>query len=187
VLLLVGAAVTVYANPAYLWGNVSWYLSFLSFFGVVMLGPLVTKRLYGGREPRMLVAVLIETICATVMVLPYALWVFGQASIISLLANVLVVPLIPLAMLLALVAGLGGMFTAAVVGWLAWPAVLLLTYMLDIAGLLSRVPHSYAENVGFSWRAMAACYATILLVLFILQLKVRRLSGEKVRIQGVPP
>lgn len=187
VLLLVSGAITVVASPAYLWGNVSWYLSFLSFFGVVVLGPLVTKRIFGEREPKLLAAILLETICATVLVLPYALWVFGQASIISLVANVLVVPLIPLAMLLALIAGLGGMLTAAVAGWFAWPAVLVLTYMLDISAMLSHVPHSFVENVGFSWRAMAVCYATILLGLFILQLKVRNISGANLRVQGVPP
>lgn len=33
VLLLTAGAITVAANPAYIWGNVSWYLSFLAFFG----------------------------------------------------------------------------------------------------------------------------------------------------------
>ncbi len=179
VLLLVSAAITVYANPLYLWGNVSWYLSFLSFFGVVLVAPLIAKRLYGGREPKLLAAVTIETVCATVMVLPYSLYIFGQTSLVSLIANVLIVPLVPLAMLLSLLAGIAGMLVANLVGWLAWPAVWLLTYMLDVAGMLSRLPFAYVQNIGFSWRAMFVSYATIVLVLLILQRKVRELRPTK--------
>lgn len=176
VLLLVGGAVTVLANPLYLWGNVSWYLSFLSFFGVLIIGPLVTKRVYKAREPGMLGGIVIETLCASVMVIPYVLFIFGQTSLVSLPANVLVVPLIPIAMVLGLVAGLGGMLIASLAGWVAWPAVLLMTYMLDVAALLAGVPHAFIENIGFSGEAMAATYATIYVVLIILRNNIPKLS-----------
>src|SRR5690606_17682131 len=45
VLLLVAATITVIANPIYLWSSVSWWLSFLAFFGVLVLAPLITKRI----------------------------------------------------------------------------------------------------------------------------------------------
>lgn len=169
-LLLTAAAVTVIANPLYLWGNVSWYLSFLAFFGVLVLAPLIVKRFFGGKEPGLVKGVILESTCANVLVLPYVLYIFGSTSLVSLPANLAVVPLIPLAMLCGLVAGLGGMILPALVSWVAWPANLLLTYMLDIAQLLSRVPHAYAENISFSWQAMAFAYATIggvMLVLFL--------------------
>ena len=51
VLLLLAAAVTVVANPLYLWGNVSWCLSFLAFFGVVLVAPLVQQCWFGERAP----------------------------------------------------------------------------------------------------------------------------------------
>lgn len=173
VLLLVAAAITVLANPVYLWGNVSWYLSFLAFFGVLVLAPLVTKRFFGNKEPKLLVSILIESACATVMVLPYILYIFGEMSLVSLPANLLVIPFIPLAMLLALVAGLAGMLVPAFAGWLAWPAKTLLTYLLDIAALFSRVPHAFAENIQFPLASMLASYAAIGLVWFILWSKTR--------------
>jgi competence protein ComEC len=172
VLLLVGGAITVIANPLYLWGNVSWYLSFLAFFGVLVLAPLVAKR-WWKREPGLLAGVLIETMCASILVVPYVLYIFGQTSTVSLVANLLVVPLIPLAMVLGLIAGLGGMLLPALAGWLAWPAKIVLVYMLDVAGLLSKVPHAFIENIGFSWVSMAFGYAIISIVTIILQRKVR--------------
>jgi competence protein ComEC len=168
VLLLVGAAITVLANPFYLWGNVSWYLSFLAFFGVLVLAPLVTKRIWGSKEPKMIGSLLVESICATILVMPYVLFVFGQTSSVGLAANMLVVPLLPLAMVLGLVAGLAGMLVPGICGWFAWPARLLLTYMLDVANALSRVPYAFLEQIGFSFSSMCAAYALLGLVTWVL-------------------
>ncbi|HUS26006.1 MAG TPA: ComEC/Rec2 family competence protein [Nevskiaceae bacterium] len=177
VLLLVAASITALANPLYVWGNVSWYLSFLAFFGVLVLAPLVTKRLFGVREPRLLTAIVIESLCAEAMTLPYVLHVFGQMSFTALLANVLVVALVPLAMLLSLVAGLGGMLAPVVAGWLAWPARLLLTYMLDIATILSRVPHAFVQHVQFSFVSMLAAYSGVGFIAWVMWRKLKTKYG----------
>jgi competence protein ComEC len=169
VLLLVSGVITALANPLYVWGNVSWYLSFLAFFGVLVLAPLVTKRLYGSREPKLIASMIIESLCAEAMTLPYVLHIFGQMSSVSILANVLIAALIPLAMFLSLVAGLAGMLVSPLAGWFAWPAKLLLTYMLDVAGLLSRIPHAFIEQIGFSTWLMVASYGIVLGLCVILR------------------
>lgn len=172
-LILLAAAVTVIANPLYLWGNVSWYLSFLAFFGVLVLAPLITKRIFGDKEPKVLISILIETVCASLLVIPYILYIFGEMSLVSLPANLLVIPFIPLAMVLALGAGLGGMLLPAFAGWLAWPAKMLMTYMLDIANLLARIPHAFVQHIGFSLAAMLASYTMIGFICLILWSKTR--------------
>ena len=186
VLLLVSAAITVLGRPLYLWGNVSWYLSFLAFFGVLVLSPLVRRRLFGPkRELGLVGSVLLESLCAEAMTLPYVLYIFGQMSTVSLLANLLVAAFIPLAMLLTLIAGLAGMLAPAVAGWLAWPAKLLLTYMLDIANLLSRVPHAFIENLTFSLPAMLVCYGIVGFLCLMLwgKRKEHGIITEKKRLQ----
>lgn len=183
VLILLAAAVTVLANPIYLWGNVSWYLSFLAFFGVLVLAPLITRRFIGNKEPKVLVGILIESACASVMVLPYILFIFGEMSLVSLPANLLVIPFIPFAMVLGLAAGLSGMLVPALAGWLAWPAKWLMTYMLDIANLLSRIPHAFVENIGFPLLYMMASYAAIGFVCFVLWNKTRRNATITEKIQ----
>jgi ComEC/Rec2-related protein len=174
VLLLVSAAITLIANPLYLWGNVSWYLSFLSFFGVLVVAPVIAKRLFKTREPKMFASVVIETIAASILVVPYALYIFGQVSLISLPANVLIVPLIPLAMLLGLCAGLGGMLLPVIAGWLAWPATILLTYILDVVAIFNRVPHAFVEGVAISGTQMAGMYGTMGVVFIILRNKISK-------------
>jgi len=164
-LILLAAAGTTYANPVYLWADISWYLSFLAFFGILVLGPLVTHKLYGQKQPPMVVQIVIESLCAEVMTLPIILYIFGQMSLVSLLANMLVVALIPLGMLLSLIAGLAGMLCGAVAGWFAWPARLLLTYMLDIVHLLSKIPHVFQQNRYLSVLDMSLCYGAVVLVI----------------------
>lgn len=175
-LLLTAGAISVAANPLYIWGNVSWYLSFLAFFGVIVLGPLVTQRLYKGREPPLVMQIVIESLCAEALTLPYVLAIFGQMSLVGLPANVLVVAFVPLAMLLCLIAGLAGMFIPALAGWLAWPAQLVLTYMLDTANLLSRIPHSFVEGIGFSAGCVALSYAVVGVVILVLHGREQRVS-----------
>ena len=174
VLLMLAAAVTVMANPIYLWSSVSWWLSFLAFFGVLVLAPLVARRIIGAREPGVLAGILIESACATVMVLPFVLFIFGEMSLVSLPANLLVVPFVAWAMLLATVAGIMGMLLPAVAGWFAWPAGVVLTFILDVANLLSRVPGAFVEHINFPLGSMVAAYVIITCICLVLWNKTKQ-------------
>ncbi|HSX30974.1 MAG TPA: ComEC/Rec2 family competence protein [Candidatus Saccharimonadales bacterium] len=164
-LILLAAAGTACANPVYVWADISWYLSFLAFFGILLIAPLLIHALYGDKQPHLLVQIAIESLCAEIMTMPLVLYIFGQVSLVSLLANLLVVALIPLAMLLSLVAGLAGMLAGNIAGWLAWPAQVLLSYMLDVVNLLSRIPRVFQQNRYLSTIDMALSYAFVVAIL----------------------
>src|SRR3990167_423636 len=136
------AAVTGLFNPFYVWSDIGWYLSFLAFFGVLIMAPLVTKLLFKKREPRGMTLILFETLAAYVMTLPLIMFIFVKLSVVALAANLLVVPLVPFAMLFSTVAGIAGMINPAFSSWLAVPAKLLLTYILDVAYWLSDLSFS---------------------------------------------
>lgn len=173
-LLLIAACITALANPLYVWGNVSWYLSFLAFFGVLSVSPLIIGRLYKKKKPGLVAAIILESLCAEIVTLPYVLYIFGEMSNVGLLANLLVAAMVPLAMLFALVAGLAGMFIPMLAGWFAWPATWLMTYMLDVAGILSRLPHAYKEGIGFSVWHMIASYVIVGFVLCVMAYRNRQ-------------
>lgn len=162
VLIAVTAAGTAYVNPFYAWGDLSWYLSFLAFFGVLIVAPMIHSR-FSKNEPKIISSVLLETLSAELMTLPLILAYFSQLSLVAPLANLLVVPLVPLAMLLSAIAGAAGMIIPQLAGWLAWPAEILLTYMLDIAHLLSRIPASFIK-VSVSTGVMILFYVLVLVV-----------------------
>ncbi len=145
-IIALAAAMTAGWNPLYIWSDIGWYLSFLAFFGVMIVAPLINTRLFGEREPKALTGLLTESLCALLMTIPFVLYIFHQISVIALLANLLIVPLVPIAMLLAMVAGLGGMILPILGGIIAWPARILLTYILDLVQLLSRIPSALVQR-----------------------------------------
>ncbi len=172
-LIMMAAALTAWANPVYLWSDISWYLSFLAFFGVMVLAPLVQARWPGRWHGTLIGGVALESICAELMSLPFILHIFGQMSRVGLLANVLVVTLIPLAMLLSVIAGLAGMLAGSLAGWLAWPAIIVLNYMLDVAHLLAHLPHVFVQNIGLSLMQMLLLYGCIIAITVVLYYKKR--------------
>jgi competence protein ComEC len=174
-LIALAACLTAGWNPIYLWSDIGWYLSFLAFFGVLVIAPLLSKRLFGNKEPRLISSVLLETFSAQIMTLPLILYIFQQISFISILSNLLIVPLIPVAMLLSLISGIAGMVIPALAGWIAWPAKILMTYMLDIATLLSRAPHALA-HYSLSLFGLILLYAAIVFLVLVLWRKVRSLA-----------
>lgn len=162
VLIAFVAAVTGLLNPFYVWGDLSWYLSFLAFFGILVVAPMVRKRLFS-RQPKLIIVMLLETLSAELMTLPLILTYFSQLSLVAPLANLLVVPLVPLAMLLAAIAGAAGAVAPTLAGWFAWPAKILLTYMLDIAHMLAAIPASFIK-ISAGVGVMIIFYALVILV-----------------------
>lgn len=164
-LILIAAALTAGWFPLYLWSDIGWHLSFLAFFGVLYVAPEFQRRYLNNRKPRIILQLVLETTAAQVMTLPLIMYIFGRLSLISLLANMLVVPLIPIAMAASFVAGLAGMIIPAVSGWFSWPATLLMTYMLDIVRLAAALPNASVMQFMSVWQ-LVICYAIIALILF---------------------
>lgn len=183
-LLSFAAVLTAGWNPFYIWNDIGWYLSFLAFFGVLILAPLIQKRFFK-HELKILATVCLESCAAMLMTLPLIMLIFKQVSLVALPANLLVVPLVPLAMLTALIAGLAGMFVPVVAGVFAWPATILLTAILDIVQLLSKVPNALSAQ-ALSLNGMLICYVSLLLVTFILwraTLKTGKITDMKTELQ----
>ncbi|HET7827594.1 MAG TPA: ComEC/Rec2 family competence protein, partial [Candidatus Saccharimonadales bacterium] len=165
VLINLAAAASALWNPFYIWGDLGWYLSFLAFFGVLVIAPLISARLFS-KPPKLITMVLLETLSAELMTLPLILMTFSQLSIIALVANLLIVPLVPVAMLLSAAAGTVGILIPQLVGWIALPARLLLTYMLDIIHLLSSIPSALLHR-SVSLAYMLILYGAVLLSVLV--------------------
>lgn len=175
-LITLAAAITAWANPFYVWSDISWYLSFLAFFGVMLVAPLIAERLPFKHKDNVLIAIGMESIGAELMSLPIILFTFGQMSFVGLVGNILVVGLVPLAMLLSAVTGVVGMTLPWLVGWIAWPAKIVLNYMLDVSHLLAKVPHIFVENLSLSLPEMLMWYLGI--GLFVAALWYKSQSGS---------
>lgn len=169
------AALTGFIRPFYVWSDLGWYLSFLAFFGVLAVAPLICARLFNS-PPRVLVMILIETLCAEIMTLPLIMMAFNQLSLVGLAANLLVVPLVPVAMLLSAIAGIAGFLLPELAGWFSWPAGLLLTYIIDLVRLLSSVPYA-SVRAAITPAFMLGLYAAAGIFILFFQRKVIRLKA----------
>ena len=167
VLLPVAVATTVLVNPNYAWGDVGWQLSFAAFAGVMILAPLLQAFYFGEKKPGVLRQILGETISATICTLPILLLYFGQLSNVALVANLLILPLVPLAMLLTFIAGIGALIVPAIGTIIGFPAYLLLSYMTATAQFLAGLPWATSDLQIQPWQAAGLSGAIILFTVFM--------------------
>lgn len=145
VLLPLTIAITLLISPSYAWGDLGWQLSFAAFAGVMIVAPLANAFFFGDKMERPIGRILIETLSAQLCTLPIILLAFGQVSIVAPLANMLILPLVPLAMLLTFVAGLGAIVLPSFAPYIGMPAEILLSYMTQTILYFGKLPWALAE------------------------------------------
>jgi competence protein ComEC len=147
------ALVMLLGAPAVLW-DVGFQLSLLATAGLIWFGAAIEARLR--RWPAWLREPVSLTLAAQLTTLPVVLVNFERVSLVAPLANVLVVPIVPLVMLFTAIASvlgivaeaLGGSGAGDAVGWLAGgPPWLLLRMMIGIGVAAASLPGA-AWEVG---------------------------------------
>jgi len=163
VLLLLAVAITVTINPSYAWGDLGWQLSFAAFAGVMILAPLSQRYFFGDKKPGFIGQALGETISAQIATAPIIILAFGQLSNVAIVSNLLVLPLVPYAMLLVFVAGVGSLTLPAFATIIAVPATWILQYMVGVINCLSSLPWAMSVVNVSAW-AVAIYYVAIICI-----------------------
>lgn len=151
--LALAAAIMLAMNPKLLSFDISFQLSFLATLGLVYLAPRLEPLLKRIPERFSLREYLSATVSAQFAVLPLLLREFETFSLIAPLANIAVLPVIPLAMLVGFIVSVAGAFAPFISGFLnvlVWP---FLAWPLMIAKLLNSVPFA-SFHLGFGIGAM---------------------------------
>lgn len=167
ILLPFAAAVTLLINPSYSRGDLGWQLSFTAFAGVMILAPLLQAYFYGSKKPSAVRQILGETISAQIVTLPILVLAFGQFSNVAVLANLLVLPLVPLAMLLTFIAGIGALILPQIAWLWGQPAEWLLNYMVYVAQYVASLPWALTEIEINVWHAVAAYVVIISITIYL--------------------
>lgn len=170
VLLSFAAGFTVLIQPSYIWGDLGWYLSFLSFVGVIVLAPLIHNYFWGlKRTPSTMRGLIIETMSAQIITTPIILMYFGIFSTYALLANLLVLPLVPMAMLLTFIAGAISTILPGLSEFVGVPATIVLKYSTYVIQKVANIPNSQIEIV-FNPQLMIASYIFLgILIAFLIR------------------
>ena len=160
-LLGTAAATTLIVDPSFAWGDLGWLLSFAAFAGVMIIAPIVTNYFFGAEKVPFVGQLLIETVSAQVATLPIMIIAFHQMSLIAPLANILILPLIPLAMVLVALAGIGSWIVPSLAAIIGWPAETLLAVQLRIIDWCANMPGALAKP-SWGWGATTA-YVVVLI------------------------
>ncbi|MBI4117233.1 MAG: ComEC/Rec2 family competence protein, partial [Parcubacteria group bacterium] len=115
--------VMIILNPKVLRFDIGFQLSFLATLGLVYFTPFLSEKLKRVPEFWNFKESFIATLSAQAMVLPVILYNFGSFSLVSLPANVLILPIVPITMFFGFLAGVSGLIwlrLGEAIGLIAW-------------------------------------------------------------------
>lgn len=164
-LLFVAAFGMIIWNPLYLLYDPSFQLSFLATFGLLALGPELSRRLLFVTEKFGIRETLATTLSTQIFVLPLLLYETGMLSVVAVLVNLLVLPLLPLAMFFGALATLLGFITPLGI-FFSFPAFLILSAVFAIASFFVGLPYSSVSVPPFSIFVLIAIYLLYAVIYF---------------------
>lgn len=159
-LSLAGVIMLVF-NPLLLVHDVGFQLSFLATLGLILFAPqfesvfTVSSYLLSAKQ------FLIATLATQIAVLPLLMYQMGQISLISIVVNVLVLPLVAPAMLATFLTGLVALFIPSLVAPLALCATLLLQTIIWVATFFSKLPYATVSVPQFPFILVPLLYGLI--------------------------
>lgn len=171
--LLFSAIAIVIVNPMLLSFDVGFQLSFLATIGIVYFTPIILRYLKKMPNVFKLREILATTFAAQFLVLPIIFNNFERLSLISPLANLLILPIIPITMLIGFLGGLAGIIflpLGKLLGLITW---LFVSYMIKIVEFFSQFDWAAIE-VDKIWGGWVVLYYIMLYIVWrVLRKKVR--------------
>ena len=137
--IILAGFIMIFLNPFVLVFDIGFQLSFLAVIGLMYLYPYLDNKLKKVGKIGGLKEILLMTVSAQIVVAPLLIYYFKSFSLVSLPANVLILPFIPAAMFAGFISGLAGMIflpLGQIIGWFAWSIT---TYQIEIVKFLSLV------------------------------------------------
>lgn len=159
--LTLAAFLMILASPMVLRYDVGFQLSFMATMGLLYVAPLFAnflKKLPKGGNLR---EILTMTLSAQLMVLPLVLYYFHNFSLVAFLANIVVLPLIPMAMLLGFLTGIAGMIWGGLGLIAGVPAWFVTSLILFLIKFFARIP-GLSFQVFLSWPGLVLAYFILL-------------------------
>ncbi|HET8640035.1 MAG TPA: ComEC/Rec2 family competence protein [Solirubrobacterales bacterium] len=182
----VAMVVTLAIDPG-IAADVGWQLSFAAVLGIFLLAApiraaLTARALAPGSLARTLCDGVAMTLAATIATAPLIAFHFGQVPVLTLLANLLVLPAVAPAMWLGMLAAAGGQAPGFPVEMLNGLNAPLLAYIAQVATWCGR-PDWACLEVDLSGAGLAVSYVAVAVVTFAaLRLaRSRRIAGLRRR------
>ena len=164
--LAFAALLMLIQSPMILLHDPSFQLSFLATLGLILLASPIEKRLTRIPEKFGLRGIVASTFATQIFVSPYILYMMGKLSIIGVVVNILVLPLIPATMLAVFVTGALGFVSFSLSQIAGWATHLLLAYELFMVEHFARIPFAAVNVPQFSFWFVVAFYVIFFVVFY---------------------
>ncbi len=159
-LCIAGAGMLLF-NPLLLVHDVGFQLSFLATLGLIMFAPQFESVMKIGSVLLSARQFLIATLATQIAVLPLLLYQMGQLSIVAVVVNVLVLPLVAPAMLMTFLTGLVAWLLPTLALPFAISAQFLLQTIISIATFFAGVPYATVSVPVFPFFVVPVLYALL--------------------------
>lgn len=166
--LFVAAGLMVLWNPYSLAFDTGFQLSFLATLGLIVFSPYLKEKLELLPEKIGVREFMTATLATQLFVLPLLLYQMGEFSVVAVLVNVLVLPMVAVAMLLSFLTGVAAFVFPLAAEPISFLAYLSLTYIVHIAEWFSALPLAAFVVPPFPFYLVPMGYAVIALIVWRL-------------------
>jgi len=164
-LLLAGFFMLI-QNPKILVFDISFQLSFLSTLALILISPIVEKKMTFITEKYQLRELIVATVSTQIFVLPFIVYKMGLISVFSLFTNILILPIIPIIMFLGFLTGMLAFISNILAVPVAFFCSLLLSYVLKIIYIFSHLPFSSITIIHFPLILLILIYGIFLVIIW---------------------
>jgi competence protein ComEC len=174
--IIFSASIMLLINPLLLRWDIGFQLSFLATLGIIELSPFWEKYLRKKHKSFGILENVFLTLSASIFVLPIIIYNFQTLSVISLISNALVLPVVPLAMLLVFLTSICGLFLQSFSLPLAWVTFLPLKYIIEVVNYLGSLKWASVEinNFGVGW--VILWYIILFLTVYFAERKFKKFT-----------
>ncbi len=158
--LIISFLFIILYEPYSLLHDVSLHLSFLATAGIIYLTP-ISEKIFARVATVSVKEMYVTTFSAYVITVPYICYVFGSVSIYALLANLLALPLVPIAMLLSLLVVLASYVSSTLSLMIGFVDSVILSVIRAIAETVGYLPFSYF-SITISFQMASVLYLGLL-------------------------
>ena len=159
--LLIAGMTMVLINPYLLVYDIGFQLSFMATLGLILALPFFS---HPGQPETIGLSIkgyVVSTVATQIAVLPLLLYHIGEVSVISVVVNVLVLPMVPVAMLLSFFTGLATFTFAPLATAVGGFATLSLGYIIVVASMFAKIPFATFAAPAFPSVLVFAGYAML--------------------------
>jgi competence protein ComEC len=159
--LFAAGFVMVWVNPLVLVHDIGFQLSFMATLGLILVAPQFETVLTDGLARIGIKEYFVATVATQIAVLPILLYHMGEFSLVAVVVNILVLPIVPLAMLATFMTGLVALASVSMALPFAYIAYALLTYIMMVATYFAHLPMAAVSVPAFPFVLVVIAYGVL--------------------------